>query len=251
MQKKILLIILVLILLIASSSLCLSSEKNPKTVPDEWQDLTNFEQFLKSAFNPTYKEEPGSALVKSIENATGSVYIVIGTDEEFTEAEGVALHRFVESGGNLIVMADNENVNNLSRQFGVEYSSHAILDKAFDYNYTFIPITAVSGGNFFDIIVHSPRGLEISAKQFQILGSSSERPEQVYSVLDLNDDNIIDAEDEPGPIPIIVEVTVNSGHAVFISDAGLAADNLWTLTSIDDDPEYIASWGWAYSFRVK
>ena len=168
MQKKILLIILVLILLIASSSLCLSSEKNPKTPPDEWQDLTNFEQFLKSAFNPTYKEEPGSTLVKSIE------YILIGTDEEFTEAEGVALHRFVESGGNLIVMADNENVNNLSRQFGVEYSSHAILDKAFDYNYTFIPISAVSNGNFFDIIVHSPHGLEISAKQFQILGSSSE-----------------------------------------------------------------------------
>ena len=56
--------------------------------------------------------------------------------------------------------------------------------------------------------------------------------------MDLNDNNIIDSEDEPGPIPIIVEVTVNSGHAVFISDAGLATDNLWTLTSIDDKPEY-------------
>jgi hypothetical protein len=216
----------------------MGNEENKKSPPGEWQDLTNFESFLKSVYSVTMKEESGSNLIKSIDNASGSVYIVIGTDEEFTEAEGVALHHFVESGGNLIVMADNINVNNLSKQFGVEYSDHAILDKAFDYNYTFIPITVVSSGGFFDIVVHSPRGLIITAKNYQILGTSSERPGGIDSVLDLNDNRIIDATDNPGPIPIIVEVPVKSGRAIFISDAGLATDNLWSLISIDDDPEY-------------
>jgi len=239
MNKKLMAITFILILLVFSSTLCIddnNDNKKPKKGP--WLDLTYFNDFLEQNYDVILKEESGASLIKNIDNASGSLYIVVGTDEPFTESEAAALHHFVESGGRIIVAADNTNVNNLSKKFGVEYSEHAILDKAFDYNYTFIPITVVNNANFFDIVVHSPRGLSITAADYVILGESSERPGTIYSVLDKNDNNIMDSDDEPGPIPIVVQVRVKDGVALFIADAGLFTNNLWNLVSISDSPEY-------------
>jgi hypothetical protein len=239
MQKKILVIILILLILITSTTLCFNSEKKPKTLPEgPWLDLTNFNNFLTQNFEITYKEDSGAGIIKAIEEPEGALYIAVGVDEPFTESETVALHQFVESGGNLIVAADDETVNDLALEFGLEFSPHAILDKGFDYNYTFIPLVVEESGNIFSIIVHSPHGIEISAASFKVIGQSSEFPGTINSVLDLNDNKIIDSEDRPGPIPIIVKVTVGLGKAIFVSDAGLFSDNLWKLFSIYDKPEF-------------
>ncbi len=240
MRKKILVITIILMLLLVSTTLCFESEKNPKKPPKgPWLDLTKFNDLMDRGFQATYKDEPGSSLIKSIGNSTGSLYILVGTDEPITEDEAAAILYFVKSGGNLIVGADNTNVNNLSMKFGVKYSEHKILDKGYDYNYSFIPVDVNDGPNQYSIIVHSPRGLEITANDYIITGISNEYPETVYSVLDLNDNNKMDAEDQPGPIPIVVEVYLGKGKAVFISDAGLFTDNLWKLTSISDKPGFL------------
>ncbi|WP_455393062.1 DUF4350 domain-containing protein [[Eubacterium] cellulosolvens] len=239
MQRKVLFILIILLVIIISTPLCFESDDEPKPRKERvWHDLTNLKDFLEQNYEVTIKDESGAAMIKSIEDPEGAVYLVVGVDEPFTEAEAAALHHFVESGGNLIVAADDHKVNNLSKRFGVEYSIHSILDKRFDYNYTFIPVVATSNSNQFTIIVHSPRGLEITAADYEIIGKSSEYPDTITSVLDMNDNRIIDAPDQPGPIPIIVEVNIKSGQAIFISDAGLFSDNLWQLVSISDKPEY-------------
>lgn len=239
MQKRILFILIVLLILITSTTLCFNSEKNPKTLPEgPWQDLTDFKNFLTQNFEVTYKEDPGASQIKAIEDPEGALYIVVGVDEPFSESEAVALHHFVESGGNLIVAADDETVNVLAKKFGVTYSQHTILDKGFDYNYTFIPLIVNNMGSIFNIIVHSPHGLNISAAEFRIIGESSGYVDNINSVLDLNDNTIIDSPDKPGPIPIIIEVTVDKGKAIFISDAGMFSDNLWYLASISDKPGF-------------
>ena len=241
MQKKILAITVILLTLVISMTLCID-DNQPKKEPKEgpWVDLKNLNAFLEQNFEVEEKEESGSSIVKAIEDPTGWLYIVVGTDIPFTEAEGEAIHHFVETGGNLIVFSDNQNVDNLSKYFGVHYSQFKILDKGFDYNLSFIPINVEINGNLFHIIVHSPRGLEITAPKYKVLAKSSEYPGSINSVLDKNNNNKIDSKDEPGPIPIIVEVTVNDGKAIFITDAGLVTDNLWRLTSVSDKPEYTA-----------
>lgn len=239
MQKRILFILMVLLILITSTTLCFNSDKNPKTLPEgPWQDLTEFKNFLIQNFEVTYKEESGAGEIKAIEDTEGALYIVVGVDEPFTESEAVALHHFVESGGNLIVAADDETVNVLAKQFGITYDEHTVLDRGFDYNYTFIPLLVDNMGSLFNIIVHSPHGLNISASDFRIVGESSGYGDSISSVLDLNDNKIIDSPDRPGPIPVIVEVSVDNGRAIFISDAGMFSDNLWFLASISDKPEF-------------
>lgn len=240
MQKRIWIITIILVFLVFSSTLCFENDKNPKKPPKgPWYDLTNFNQFLEQEYDVTVLTEPGTTLIKSMDNTSDSLYIIVGTDEPFTEAEAAALYFFVKSGGKLVVAADNTNVNTLSSKFGIKYSNYTILDKGYDYNYSFIPMMVNNGPIAFNIIVHSPRGLEISAANYEILGKSSEYPGTVNSALDLNDNTIMDSEDQPGPIPVIVEVRVNDGIALFISDAGLFSDNLWKLSSISDKPEYL------------
>ena len=239
MRKKIHAIIVILLILVISMTLCVEDNnktKEPKKGP--WVDLKNFNGFLTQNFEIEEKEETGSSIVKAIEDPTGSLYIVVGTDIPFTDAEGEAIHHFVETGGNLIVFSDNQNINNLSKKFGIRYSPYKILDKGFDYNLSFIPINVGIDGNMFNIIVHSPRGLEITAPKYKLLAESSEYPGSINSVLDENNNNKIDSGDKPGPIPIIVEVSVNDGRAIFITDAGVITDNLWRLTSVSDKPEY-------------
>jgi hypothetical protein len=240
MQKRTILITIVLLILISSSSLCINGGKDPKTESGgPWHDLTNFNGFLDQNFPVTIKRDSGSGVIKDIEDPVGALYIVVGVQKPFTDSETAAIHHFVESGGNIIVAADDETVNDLALDFGVKYSTHSILDKGFDYNYTFIPVTAFTQYNSYSIIVHSPHGLEISTNEFQLIAESSDFPETINSVLDKNDNNIIDGDDQPGPVPIIVEVSVSGGgKAIFISDAGLFSDNLWKLVSIYEKPEY-------------
>lgn len=239
MRKKVVLITIVLLILISSTTLCFTEDDKPKPKPEgPWHDLTNFNGFLEQRPNVIYKDETGANLIKSVEDPEGALYVVVGVDEGFTDSEAAALHHFVESGGNIIVAADDEKVNNLSKKFDIEYSPHMILDKGFDYNYTFIPLVVNNMGNSFSIVVHAPHALEISAANYEVIGQSAYYPETIESALDLNDNRIIDAADRPGPIPIIVQVTVKSGNAIFISDAGLFSDNLWKLSSIYDKPNF-------------
>ena len=140
--------------------------------------------------------------------------------------------------GNIIIASDNHtNVNVLSQKFGVSYSKYTIIYKyeEIDFNYTFLPIDVQIENNSFLIIMHSPLGLDITDGNVKILGQSKGEPNFVLSALDTNNNVKIDGTDKPGPIPVIVEVTLNKGKAIFISDASMFTDNLWHLQSKDPD----------------
>ncbi len=239
MQRRSQIFICVLIILLISSSLCFGDDdKDGTQYQKEWWDLSKFKEFLELDFEVQYKEESGSKIIQEITNPKETLYIAVGIDEPFTELENEALLNFVESGGMLIVAGDNyTNVNPLADRFGIDFNKHAIIYKFedFDYNYTFLPIEAKTANNTFNILVHSPLGIDILREDYLILGESISTPNRVLSVLDINDNREIDGGDKPGPIPIMVEVTEGKGKAVFISDAGLFTDHLWKVESLDED----------------
>jgi hypothetical protein len=176
-------------------------------------------------------------MIQKIQNPDSTLYIAVGIDKEFSSLETEALYNLVSDGGNIIIASDlASTVNPLASKFGVSFSEHSIIYKfeEIDYNYTFLPVIASTQNNSFSIIVHSPLGLVIPSEDTRILAQSKGNG-QIISALDKNDNIKIDGADKPGPIPIIVEVTVNSGKAVFISDAGMFSDNLWKLESLDPD----------------
>ncbi len=238
MINKSQLIISVLLVLLVVSTLCIEEKNNKPNPPEKWWDLERFNTFLEENFTVTEKEKSGSKLIQNIDEPENTLYIAVGIDEPFTNLEAESIHNFVKSGGNIIVASDNsENVNVLSKLFGVTYINHAIIYKfeEIDYNYTFLPVSVATRNNSFSIIMHSPLGLELTESNIEVLAASISSPNQILSALDINDNIKIDGEDKPGPIPVIVEVTVNNGKAIFISDAGMFTDNLWKLVSKDSD----------------
>ena len=170
MQKKVQFGIVVLIIITLSTSLCFGDDKNDKPEPEgEWWDLSYFNEFLEYDFEVRYKEEVGSKFINDISDPASTLYIVVGIDEPFNKLETEALYSFVESGGKLIVAGDIAgNINPLAEKFDIEYSEHTILDRMFDYNYTFIPADVNSGDSSFIILVHSPLGINPQKYLFNI-----------------------------------------------------------------------------------
>ena len=236
MRTKSQIIISIILIAIITSTLCFGDDPDEAEPPRDWRELKRFNEFIESNFTTTIKEESGSEMIQDITEPLSTLYIAVGIDEPFTELESVALFNFVEAGGNLIVASDNcSNVNSLAGKFGLKYNDHAVIYKKgyFDYNYTFLPVIVEINASSFHILVHSPRGLDLTEKNIEILAESATEPQRIISVLDLNDNIGIDAADRPGPIPIIVQVTINEGRAIFISDASMFPDPLWKVTSND------------------
>jgi hypothetical protein len=241
MKNKHHFVIPLLIILVVSSAMCFGSDDNdgnePET-PEEWWDLSIFNEFLGQNFDVTYKKEDGSSMVQDINDPSTTLFITVGIDEPFSAFESETLHNFVQDGGNLIIAGDNAtNIRSISSKFNVECSDHKIIYifEQIDYNYTFLPVLAQANNNTYDIIVHSPLGLEPTGGNFRVLARSHAEENRIISALDMNDNIKIDGADKPGPIPIIIEVSVGKGTAVFISDASMFSNNLWKLESLDED----------------
>jgi hypothetical protein len=238
MQNRIKIIISVLIIFLISSTLCFDDNKKKEPeISEEWWDISKFNDFLEQDFEVTYKTKDGSKDIQSIADPSSSLYIAVGIDEPYSGLEAEALFNFVKAGGNILVASDNNtNVNPLALKFGVKFTKHPIVYKweEIDNNYTFLPVTALGNNITFLIIVHAPLGIEVSAAEYRILAESISEPTRVLSALDVDNDHVPSAKDIPGPYPIIIEITVEKGKAVFISDAGMFSDHLWKIKTKEE-----------------
>jgi hypothetical protein len=235
MLKKSQLIICILVIVTLSTTLCFGDDEKPKEVYEgQWIDLGNFDQMLLQNYPVTIRDESGSDTITAIDDPNEILYVSVGIDEPYSNLEVEALYNFVEAGGTLLVAADNNyHVNSLAQRFGIIYNDHAVINLTFDYNYTFIPLTIDTPFSSYLILIHSPLAIDITATDFEILAMSSGTPEIITSAINMNNNTKIDGEDIPGPIPLIVKVTINDGQAVFISDTGMFTDSLWMVESID------------------
>ena len=248
MHKKIQLVICILLIITLSSTLCFDNEEKPEPYKGSWIDLTYFTDLLHMNYQVTMKEESGSDMIVGIKEPHENLFVTIGMDEPYSNLEIEALYNFVENGGTLLVAADDHNnVNPLAKRFGVEYDQYAVINLTFDFNYTFIPLTLEVQSISYMILIHSPLALKVTAPEFELLAQSSGTPESITSAVNVNGNTKIDAEDIPGPIPLIVQVNINDGKAIFISDAGMFTDSLWIVESIDfpgrvyNNQEYISA----------
>ena len=242
MQKFGKVIIGILIILIITTTLCFEDSEKPPPREKEWWDLEKFNSFIIGNFSVTKKTDSGSSMLQKIDEPDKTLYIAVGIDRKYTNLEAESLHNFVKDGGNIIVASDNaSNVNVLSKKFGITYTKHSIIYKfeEIDFNYTFLPVDAITINNSFLIIMHSPKALEYEpSTNIENLAESKGEPNRVISALDRNGNGDIDGTDKPGPLPVIVKVSVNDGSAIFISDASMFTNNLWNLVSMNFHHSY-------------
>jgi hypothetical protein len=247
------LIILLIILIVVASAIALGiglqMSNNGETDNDNnefsgarWEDLYKFKQFLYNNYTVIEKRNSNTGILDKIPDVKDSVWIIIGLESEFSSEEASAVRNFVNSGGSLILAAESDFANKISRQFGVEFSTHRIMEtELYDKNGMFIPMQTDIGAKSFPVLTNSPTGLlydkNVTTIKFNIPAQSSDyKGFGLYSFLDLNDNGTADAEDVLGPIALMIEFQYGQGKIMFIGNTGLFMDTVW------DRETYIGSY---------
>ncbi|MCK5561459.1 MAG: hypothetical protein KAJ51_12730 [Thermoplasmata archaeon] len=215
---------------------------NDKNTSEGWLDLSKFRAHLDELsldYTIEYKDSSDPELINNLKDPENSALLIIGFDENLTDPEISAIRNFVSNGGKVVVADDHGFANELAISYGLEYKNFLLraYEEYFDHNYTFTPLIVSLNNEEYNVILNDAIGLEIlDESHITILGQSIySSEERKYAVLDVNRNNIVDAFDIQGPIPIVVEYNDPSsdGKILFFSNTGIFTDKQWDVTSID------------------
>jgi len=239
--------ILIIIILVAVGVLTVrhNGDDNPngngtdENEAKRWEDLYNFKSYLYHNYTVIEKNDEDVSAIEDISEPGDSAWVIIGVEKEFTSEEASTIRNFIDSGGTCIIAAESDHVNKIAQQYSVSFTGHRILEtEKFDANEIFVPTDAYIGGAYYHILTNSPVGItyneEVKSYLITVLAKSSENTGLGdFSFLDKNDNGIAEADDEFGPINMIVEVKQKSGDGkiIFICDSAVFTDDLWDLDS--------------------
>src|SRR4030042_804187 len=136
-----------------------------------------------------------------------------------TATDLVRLNRFVLEGGRLILSDDYGYGNQILEYLGLKtrFSGQTFLDPMINYKSRLFPeITHLEPNpltaNITSIVFnHATCLIDVSADE--IVASSS-----TFSYLDLNDNELSDADEPTGPLPVISQHTLGTGLVILVAD---------------------------------
>jgi hypothetical protein len=153
-------------------------------------------------------------------SATGTAVIIVPYTQ-FTEAELTQTRNYVSTGGTLILLDDYGYGNQVLDSLGskIKFNSQPLLDPLFAYQNKWLPkITDFTNtplkANVSSIVFNHATTLE--AESGIIVAESSS-----FSFLDLNYNQIRDANEPTGPLPVAAYQKIGQGYVVAVSDPSI------------------------------
>jgi len=151
-----------------------------------------------------------------------------------TAAELEQLNRFVLQGGRLILADDYGYGNQILEYLGLKtrFSGQTLLDPMINYKARQFPeithlepnpLTADITSLVFN---HATCLIDVSANE-TVASSSS------FSFLDLNDNELSDADEPTGPLPVISQHALGSGLVILIADPSLFINSMDKMAGND------------------
>ncbi len=222
----------IVILILAVVLISILTPESPPDNPDNgdgytWQDMDAFQKYLGSSDYEYHNLAKTTDInSKTSGRESSSLLFIIGVEEEFTGPEIVAINDFLEDGGTIVIAADGNLANKVSEKYGVTYDGARVIvdEPGFFYNLSFIPAVATVNEYTYNIMFNAPTGFTTTGEG-EIL---SRAEEEVNIVLDRNGDFVLDLDEHAPRVPFIVKTPAGNGNIVFISDAGLFTDKLFT-----------------------
>jgi hypothetical protein len=154
---------------------------------------------------------------------------------EYTPDEVVAIKRFVDNGGTLLLMDDFGYGNSVLAYLGMEarFTNQLLLDPLFCYKNPSMPrVTDFSGkiDGVNEVVLNHATTLTNVADADAIAWSSSS------SFLDLNENGSWDRGEPKGPLPVAAKFGLGRGTVAIVSDPSIAIN---TMVDRDDNYELI------------
>jgi len=242
------LIFLALVLLFANRG---NDEDDPDDGGGRWSDLDDFKSSVSSIRSVDYDEGTIKDL-GSVDRPEHTLYILMGVERTVNSTEYVYIRDFILRGGKVMIADDGTNANSLAmlpmasgegevRFLGQRYLTEALTgietDPGYVYNRSFISSQANIGGSIYDLVIHSPMGLNFTGTGNPVLKTTKQ-----LTVVDRNDNGIQDLEDlfmPFGAIAVEYSVGENGGGVVYFSSTGLFTDNVFSLR---DNEQFVRSY---------
>ena len=167
-----------------------------------WNGLSTFNSELKAASLDSLGDLPSDP------NGTSLVVIPY---VEFNVPDLESLKSFVSLGGTLVVLDDYGYGNQILNHLGlnVSFTGDPLSDPLFDYRSKWLPkITDFAASpiarNVSSVVFNHATVLN-SNSEVDVLAHSSR-----FSLVDLNDNSVLDANEAAGPLPVVALVNVGN-----------------------------------------
>jgi hypothetical protein len=251
-ERRALIIVITLIvifIIFLSSVLFFSSDEKTSHLSaynDGWDDISKFRDHVNDQEDQNNEKlyETASILssptiLRDIKNPEDCLYIAIGIEKEYSPDEVKAIINFVWDGGSAIIADDYGFGNSISNaildideSFNVGFIGKQLWDENYAKNPRFIKINVNRDeSRFFEgvILLNDPTALE-SRKSNENWDGRNLVTSSTMGWVDINGDGKHSPEipgEEMGKKPIVQEVTMGFGKAIFISDPSLFINDMW------------------------
>ncbi len=242
--------LLVLFILFLSSTIYFGGEQRTSQLSaynDRWNDISKFRDHLldEKDKNNEHLYETSSILssptiLREIKNPQDALYVAIGIEKKYSSDEVEAIIRFVWDGGSVIFADDygfgnsiSDAVIDLEESFSVGFVGKQLWDENYAKNPRFIKINVNRDDCRLDfegvILLNDPTALEMRNDQEKWQGRTMVTTSSKGWV-DMNEDGKHNPDvlgEKMGKKPLVQEVSIGDGKAIFISDPSIFINDMW------------------------
>lgn len=175
-------------------------------------------------------------LLEGVENPERYLLIVVGVEQEYTDAEVDALLDFVRDGGHLMLADDFGFGNRIGTEVGVTFSKRVLRDDSFRGNRSLVQVNGtLPDGRNATILTNVPTSLNVATPEAEVLARTS-----TDAYIDVNGNGREDGTDISDSFPVAVRRPLGDGDMVLFSDPGVFTNEAFETDGVDNR-EFIRS----------
>lgn len=170
-------------------------------------------------------------LLEGLENPGQYLFVVVGVEEEYTDAEVDAILRFVREGGHLMLADDFGFGNKIGTEVGVTFSKRVLRDDSFRGNRSLVEVngTLPTEGQNVTLLTNVPTSLNIATPKAEVLARTSPN-----AYIDLNRNGREDGGDISDSFPVVARRPLGEGDVVLLSDPGIFTNEALGTDGVDN-----------------
>ncbi len=216
-KTTILIVIIILVIVALLAGRFYFSQQDMGLSNPYWNGMTQVSGDIRPLYNVSTLSDNGS----------GTTFLVLNPQDNFTAAESSVVRSFIESGGLVVVMDDYGAANSLLQNIDSPITLDQVpLCQDVDYHLrpSFPIITDITPSlvtsNVSSIVFDHPVSLNITGNASVIASTSR------LGWLDLNDNGLLDKDEPSGIYPVAAQANYGKGELIVIGDPDVLINSM-------------------------
>lgn len=218
------------LVVVAGAQALLGPERQLSAYGDSPGDASEARRTLEEAGFPVGNTIASPHLLEGLQEPERYLFVVVGVESEYTDAEVDAITSFVRDGGHLMLADDFGFGNDVATEFGLSFSKRVLRDDQFRGNQSFVQVNGtLPDGRNATLLTNVPTALNVAEADGRVLARTSES-----AYIDVNGNGQSDEGDISDAFPVAYRTAAGEGSAVFLSDPGMLTNQAFDADGVDN-----------------